>query len=77
MGWAILGTAGYLAYRAGKKAGRNQEENIEQTSLCDRAVKETMKAAYKAKIKVDDSLRSTKQKYAGMWDEAQSEVVSN
>ncbi len=74
VGWAVLGTAGYLTYRAGKKAGLKNEENVAQESVCDRAVKGAMKTAYKAKMKVDNSLSSTKEKYSSMWDEAQAEV---
>ncbi|PIE65366.1 MAG: hypothetical protein CSA26_03315 [Desulfobacterales bacterium] len=77
VGWAVLGTAGYLTYRAGKKAAMKTEEQTDQPGFCDRAVKGAMKAAYRTKMKVDESLSSTRKKYSGMWDEAQSEVDNN
>lgn len=74
VGLAVLGTASYLTYKAGKKAGLADDENVVKESLCDRAVKGALKTAYKTKMKVDDSLSSTKDKYSEMWSEAQSEV---
>ncbi|HHB76205.1 MAG TPA: hypothetical protein ENK84_06655 [Desulfobulbus sp.] len=75
VGWAVLGVAGYLAYQAGKKTGLKSEEQVEKESLADRAVKGAMKTAYKAKIKVDESLSETKEKYSEMWHEAQAETA--
>ena len=75
VGWAILGAAGYLTYKAGKKAGLKGEEQIEKEGLADRVVKGAMKTAYKAKMKVDESLSSSKEKYSEMWNEAQAEVA--
>ncbi len=75
VGWAVLGTAGYLTYKAGKKKGLKGEENEVKESLCDRAVKGTMKTAYKAKMKIDESLSSTRNKYSEMWNEAQAEAT--
>ncbi len=75
LGWAILGSAGYLAYKAGKKAGKAAEEGVDQPSLADRAVKGVMKTAYKAKTKIDDSLSNTREKYSEMWHEARTEVA--
>ncbi len=74
VGWAILGTAGYLVYKSGKKCAMKTEDNIEKEGLADRSVKGAMKSAYKAKMKVDESLSKTKEKYSGMWNEARSEV---
>lgn len=74
LGWAVLGAAGYLTYKAGKKSGLKDEEQVGQEGLADRAVKGAMKTAYKAKMKVGESLSSTKEKYSEMWDEAQDEV---
>ena len=34
-----------------------------------------MKTAYKAKMKVHESLSSSKEKYSEMWNEAQAEVA--
>lgn len=75
VGWAILGAAGYLTYRAGKKVGLKSDKQIEKESLADRAVKGAMKTAYKAKMKVDESLSCTKEKYSEMWNEAQAEAT--
>jgi len=75
VGWALLGAAGYLTYKLGKKSGLKSDDQVEDGCLIDRAVKGTMKTAYKAKIKVDESLSSTKDKYSSMWDEAQDEVT--
>lgn len=75
LGWAVLGAAGYLAYKAGKNAGRKGNDQLEKESLVDRVVKGTMKTAYKTKIKLDESLASTKGKYSTMWDEAQDAVT--
>jgi hypothetical protein len=33
-----------------------------------------MKSAYKAKMKIDESLASGKEKYSEMWNEARTEV---
>jgi hypothetical protein len=75
VGWAVLGVAGYLTYKAGKKAGL-KDDAVEKESLADRAVKGAMKTAYKAKMKVDESLAETKEKYGEMWQEAQAEAAS-
>ncbi len=75
VGWAVLGVAGYLTYKAGKKTGL-KDDTVEKESLADRAVKGAMKTAYKAKMKVDESLAETKEKYGEMWQEAQAEAAS-
>lgn len=75
VGWAVLGAAGYLAYKVGKKSGLNSYDQVEKEGLIDRVVKGTMKTAYKAKIKADESLSATKDKYYDMWSEAQDEVT--
>jgi len=74
VGWAILGVAGYLTYKAGKKAGLRGEEGIEKECLTDRAVKNAMKTVCKAKMKIDRSLAGSKEKYSEMWNEARSEA---
>jgi len=75
VGWAILGAAAFLTYKTGKKAGLKGEEQIEKEGFADRVVKGAMKTAYKAKMKVDESLSCSREKYSGMWNEAQSEVA--
>ncbi len=75
VGWAVLGAVGYLTYKAGKKTGLKDEEAVEKEGFADRAVKGAMKTAYKAKMKVGESMSSTKEKYSDMWNEAQDEVA--
>jgi len=75
LGWAVLGAAGYLAYKAGKKSGLKDEEQVGKEGIADRAVKGAMKTAYKAKMKVGESLSGTKEKYSEMWNEARDEVA--
>ena len=75
VGWAILGTAGYLAYKSGKKAGLKGAEQIEKEGFADRVVKGAMKTAYKAKTKVGESLSDSRKKYSAMWSEAQTEAA--
>ncbi len=74
IGWAVLGVAGYLTYQAGKKAGKNSVEQVDKACLADRAVKGAMKSVYKAKLKTDAMLNSSKEKYGEMWKEAQAEA---
>ena len=73
-GWLLLGAAGYMAYKAGKKSGRADNEDLARVSVCDRAVKGVMKSAYKAKLKADKALAAGKDKYGEMWREAQTEA---
>ncbi|PID75326.1 MAG: hypothetical protein CSA20_07790 [Deltaproteobacteria bacterium] len=77
VGWAILGTAGYLAYKAGKKSGLKAEENLDKESMLDSSIKGAMKAAYKTKIKMEESLGKTKSKYSDMWNETKTGVESS
>lgn len=74
IGWAVLGVAGYLTYQAGRKAGKNSVEQVDKACLADRAVKGAMKSVYKAKLKTDAMLNSSKEKYGEMWKEAQAEA---
>jgi len=77
VGWAVLGAAGYLTYKAGKKSALKNEEAVEKESLSDRAVKGAMKTVYKAKMKIDESFVGTKEKYSEMWNEAQAESAGS
>ncbi|MFV0439633.1 MAG: hypothetical protein ACK5PS_19840 [Desulfopila sp.] len=76
LGWAVLGTAGYLTYRAGKHIGKTGDENVAREPLCDRAIKSAMKSAYKTKVKMDETIDSAKVKYGAMWQDAQAEVAA-
>ncbi|WP_020586301.1 hypothetical protein [Desulfobacter curvatus] len=79
LGWVVLGAAGYLTYKAGKKAGKNTEEDIAKTSLSDRVIKGAMKAVYKTQKGVSQGLGKAKEKYGTLWEEARTEAntVSN
>ncbi len=74
VGWIVLGAAGYITYKAGKKAGKKTEADIAKPSLYDRAVKGTMKAAYKTQKCVSESLGKAKDKYGTLWAEAKTEA---
>jgi len=74
LGWVVLGAAGYLTYKAGKKNGKKTEEDIAKTSLSDRVVKGAMKAVYKTQKGVSQGLEKAKEKYGALWEEARTET---
>ncbi len=74
LGWAVIGAAGYLTYKAGKKAGAGSQEKAVTPGLADRAVKGAMKTVYRAKKSVSESFGKSREKYSSMWNEAQEEV---
>ncbi|WP_321495681.1 hypothetical protein [uncultured Desulfobacter sp.] len=74
LGWIVLGAAGFLAYKAGKKAGKKAEEDIARTSLSDRVIKGAMKAAYKTQKGVSEGLGKAKEKCGTLWEEARTEA---
>ena len=74
VGWLVLGAAGYLTYKVGKKSGLKSEKTAEHENLADRATKGAMKTAYKAKMKVGESLSKTREKYSTMWNDVQAET---
>ena len=74
IGWVVLGAAGYLTYKTGKKVGKKTEEDIARTSLSDRVVKGTMKAVYKTQKGVSQGLGKAKEKYGTLWEEARTEA---
>ncbi len=76
VGLTILGVAGFLTYKAGKKAGHKSEKTVDQPGLADKTIKGAMKAAYRAQKSVAQTFGGTKEKYTGMWKEARSEVNS-
>ncbi len=73
-GWLLFGTAGYLAYRAGKYAAQKSDNAVERPGLVDRTVKGAMKTAYKAQMKLGASFAKTHAKYTAMWNEVQAEI---
>jgi hypothetical protein len=74
LGWVVLGAAGYITYKAGKKSGKKTEEDIAKPSLSDRIVKGTMKTVYKTQKCVTQSLGKAKDKYGTLWTEARTEA---
>ena len=74
LGWVVLGAAGYLTYKAGKKDGKKTEGDIAKTSLSDRVVKGAMKAVYKTQKGVSQGLGKAKEKYGTLWEEARTEA---
>ncbi len=73
LGWVIIGGAGYLAYKAGKKSGKKVEGDSAKTNLSDRVVKGAMKAAYKAQQGISEGLDKAKEKCGTLWAEAKTE----
>ncbi len=76
LGWAVLGAAGVVTYKLGKKAGVGAKEASDTPSLGDRIVKETMKTAYKATKSARASIDKAGEKYASFWEEARAETQS-
>jgi hypothetical protein len=74
LGWVILGGAGFLAYKAGKKSGKKKQDDTAKPSLSDRVVKETMKAVYKTQKGVSEGLEKAKEKCGNLWTEAKTEA---
>lgn len=74
VGWVVLGAAGYITYKVGKKAGKKAEEDISKPSLSDRVIKGTMKAVYKTRKCVSENLGNAKNKYGTLWAEARREA---
>ena len=74
LGWIVIGAAGFLAYKVGKRAGLKAEPEADKPGLGDRAVKGAMKTMIRAKKSVSQSLSGTKEKYNTMWQEAQTEA---
>lgn len=74
IGWAIIGAAGFLTYKVGKRSGLKTEEELDKPGITDRAIKGVMKTVYRTQKSVGEGLQGTKVKYGTMWAEAQSEV---
>ena len=73
VGWIVLGTAGFLTYKAGKKSGLKNSDDVTKTSFSDRVVKGAMKTVYKTQKNVSEAFGKTKEKYGAMWSEVQAE----
>jgi len=74
VGWAVLGVAGYVTYKVGKKSGLKGEQDIDTPSLGDRAVKGAMKSVYKTQKFLGEAFSKTGEKYSSLWKEAREEV---
>lgn len=74
VGWAILGAASVLTYKAGKKAGLKSQDDVEKPGLGDRAIKCSMKTFYRVKKSAEETFYKNSEKYSAMWQEARSEV---
>ena len=72
LGLLALAGAGYLVYRLGKARGMSAED--EGQGLSDRAIRGTMKTAYKTKSGVEKALKEQKKRYSDMWAEAREEA---
>ena len=76
VGWIVLGTAGFLTYKAGKKSGLKNSDDVTKTSFSDRVVKGAMKTVYKTQKNVSQAFFwKTKEKYGAMWSEVQAEAT--
>jgi len=74
VGWVILGAASVLTYKAGKKAGLKNQEDVEKPGLGDRAIKCSMKTFYRIKTSAGETFSKNSEKYSSMWQEARAEV---
>jgi hypothetical protein len=68
IGLIAVAGAGYVVYRLGKKSGA-EEENI-----LDQAFKGTVKAVYRAKMAIGETLEDRKKRFSELWDEALAEA---
>ena len=70
IGLVALAGAGYVVYRLGKKSGAEEDgENI-----LDQAFKGTVKAVYRAKMAIGETLEDRKKRFSELWDEALAEA---
>ena len=70
IGLLAVAGAGYLAYRLGKKSGAEEDgENI-----LNQAFKGTVKAVYRAKMAIGETLEERKKRFSELWDEALAEA---
>jgi len=69
IGLLAVAGAGYLAYRLGKKSGAEEEENI-----LNQAFKGTIKAVYRTKMAIGESLENKKKRFFELWDETLAEA---
>ncbi len=70
IGLLAVAGAGYLAYRLGKKSGAEKDGK----NILNQAFKGTIKAVYRAKMSVEESLEDKKKRFSELWDEALAEA---
>ena len=77
IGLAVVGVAGVVTYKAGKKSGLNNPEEttetIDKPGLGDRALKGTMKAFYRTQKSVGSVFAKSGEKMSAMWTEVKAE----
>lgn len=81
IGWAIVGVAGVVTYKTGKKAGfKNPEETttetIDKPGMGDRALKGVMKAFYRTQKGVGSVFSKSGEKMSSMWTEVKAEEAT-
>jgi len=70
IGILALAGAGYVVYRLGKKSGAEEDgENI-----LNQTFKGTIKAVYRAKMSIEESLEDKKKRFSELWDKALAEA---
>ena len=70
IGLIAVAGAGYLAYWLGKKS----EAEEDGKNILDQAFKGTIKAVYRAKMAMEESLEDRKKRFSELWDEALAEA---
>ena len=70
IGLIAVAGAGYVVYRLGKKSGAEEDgENI-----LNQAFKNTIKAVYRAKMAIGETLEDKKKRFSELWDDALAEA---
>ena len=70
IGLLAVAGLGYLAYRLGKKSGAEEDGK----NTLDQAFKGAIKAVYRAKMAIGESLEDRKKRFSELWDEALAEA---
>lgn len=74
VGWAVIGTAGFVTYKLGKRSGLKGVDAPDRPGLKDRALKGAMKTVYRARKGMGEAFGKSREKYGAMWAEARDEV---
>ena len=70
IGLLAFAGAGYVVYRLGKKSGAEEDGK----NILNQAFKGAIKAVYRAKMSVEESLEDKKKRFSELWDEALAEA---